>query len=166
MSSMDSWNFIKIYLLVLNQTVFRPLWAKILVCEHQWVWAKSYDALSMFNTTGAEAVVLWVETFFPLSWLGGAVLSRMLEVPGDHVWMLTPAQPTALALEILQFCPIWNWHRCCYPMCHTWSEPDILQRRQLWDGVELTVNHGSALCLLWALGKLITTWASFLSTSW
>lgn len=43
------------------------------------------DALSMFNTTGAEVVVLWVETLFPSSWRGGAVLSGILEVPGDHV---------------------------------------------------------------------------------
>lgn len=120
------------------------------MCEHQCDWAKSYDALSMFNTTGAEAVVLWVETFFPLSWLGGAMLSGRLEVWGDHVWMLTPAQPTAKALEILQFCPTWSWHRCCFPMCHTWSEADTLQRRQLWDGVEL--NCESQLCPVSAAG--------------
>lgn len=40
----------------------------------------------MFNTTGAEAVALWVGTFFSLSWGGIAGgLSHILAVPGDLV---------------------------------------------------------------------------------
>lgn len=51
------------------------------------------------------------------------------------------------------------------PVCHPESEADTLQRRQLWHEAELNVRWGPTTCLLWDLGKLITTWTSFLSTS-